>query len=215
MNNDRLKENIRDIYQKLYRSFGPQSWWPRDTPFEVIVGAILTQNTNWQNVAKAIDNLKEARVLTPQKLHSLPIDRLARLIRPSGYFNIKAKRLKSFLDFLFKNYQGKLEKMFVQPLDELRQEILSVKGVGPETADSILLYAGGYPIFVVDAYTKRIFSRQKLLSEDAGYHQVQELFTQSLKKDVQLFNEYHALIVRLGKDFCKKTKPKCEICPIK
>ena len=215
MNNDRLKENIRDIYQKLYRSFGPQSWWPGDTPFEVIVGAILTQNTNWQNVAKAIDNLKEARVLTPQKLHSLPIDRLARLIRPSGYFNIKAKRLKSFLDFLFKNYQGKLEKMFVQPLDELRQEILSVKGVGPETADSILLYAGGYPIFVVDAYTKRIFSRQKLLSEDAGYHQVQELFTQSLKKDVQLFNEYHALIVRLGKDFCKKTKPKCEICPIK
>ena len=215
MNNNHLKEKIGDIYQKLYRSFGPQSWWPGDTPFEVIVGAILTQNSNWQNVAKAIDNLKEARVLTPQKLHSLPIDRLARLIRPSGYFNIKAKRLKSFLDFLFKNYQGKLEKMFVQPLDELRQEILSVKGVGPETADSILLYAGGYPIFVVDAYTKRIFSRQKLLSEDAGYHQVQELFTQSLKKDVQLFNEYHALIVRLGKDFCKKTKPKCEICPIK
>src|SRR3989338_89690 len=209
------KHNLEAIYAKLYRHFGPQSWWPGETPFEVIVGAILTQNTNWQNVAKAIDNLKEARVLTPQKLHSLPIDRLALLIRPSGYFNIKAKRLKSFLDFLFKNYQGKLEKMFVQPLDELRQEILSVKGVGPETADSILLYAGGYPIFVVDAYTKRIFSRQKLLSEDAGYHQVQELFTQSLKKDVQLFNEYHALIVRLGKDFCKKTKPKCEICPIK
>ncbi len=215
MNDNQLKEKIGDIYQRLYRSFGPQSWWPGETPFEVIVGAILTQNTNWQNVAKAIDNLKKARVLTPQKLHSLPIDRLARLIRPSGYFNIKAKRLKSFLNFLFKNYQGKLDKMFARPLNELRKEILAVKGIGPETADSILLYAGGLPIFVVDAYTKRIFSRQKLLSEDTEYHQVQELFTRSLKKDVQLYNEYHALIVRLGKDFCKKIKPKCEVCPIK
>ena len=215
MNDNQLKEKIGDIYQRLYRSFGPQSWWPGDTPFEVIAGAILTQNTNWQNVAKAIDNLKEARVLTPQKLHSLPLATLARLIRPSGYFNIKAKRLRSFLDFLFKDYQGKLEKMFSRPLDELRGEILSVKGIGPETADSILLYAGGFPVFVVDAYTKRIFSRQKLLSEDMDYHRVQKIFMENLKKDVQLFNEYHALIVRLGKDFCKKTKPKCEACPIK
>jgi len=215
MNDNQLKEKIGDIYQRLYRSFGPQSWWPGETPFEVIVGAILTQNTNWQNVAKAIDNLKKAKVLTPKKLHSLPLATLARLIRPSGYFNIKAKRLRSFLDFLFKDYQGKLEKMFSRPLDELRGEILSVKGIGPETADSILLYAGGFPVFVVDAYTKRIFSRQKLLSEDMDYHRVQKIFMENLKKDVQLFNEYHALIVRLGKDFCKKTKPKCEACPIK
>jgi len=209
------KQNLEAIYAKLYRHFGPQSWWPGETPFEVIVGAILTQNTNWQNVAKAINNLKQAKVLSPKKLYSLPRPRLAQLIRPSGYFNIKAKRLKEFLDFLFKNYNGSLKKMFSRPVEDLRKEILSVKGIGPETADSILLYAGGFPVFVVDAYTKRIFSRQKLLSEDAEYHQVQELFTRSLKKDVQLYNEYHALIVRLGKDFCKKTKPKCEICPIK
>lgn len=215
MSNDRLRKSLEDIYEKLYRCFGPQDWWPGDSPFEVIVGAILTQNTNWQNVARAIDNLKKAKVLTPTKLHSLPLNKLAQLIRPSGYFNIKAKRLKSFLGFLFKNHQGKLDKMFSLPLDELRQEILSVKGIGPETADSILLYAGGYPVFVVDAYTKRIFSRKKLFSEDADYHRVQEIFMVNLKKDVQLYNEYHALIVRLGKDFCKKTKPKCEICPIK
>ena len=209
------KHNLEAIYDKLYRHFGPQSWWPGETTFEVIVGAILTQNTNWQNVAKAINNLKQAKVLSPKKLYSLPRPRLAQLIRPSGYFNIKANRLKEFLNFLFKNYGGSLKKMFSRPLEDLRKEILSVKGIGPETADSILLYAGGLPVFVVDAYTKRIFSRQKLLSEDAEYHHVQELFTRSLKKDVQLYNEYHALIVRLGKDFCKKTKPKCEICPIK
>lgn len=215
MSDNYLRKSLEDIYEKLYYCFGPQDWWPGDSPFEVIVGAILTQNTNWQNVSRAIDNLKKAKVLTPAKLHSLPLNKLAQLIRPSGYFNIKAKRLKSFLDFLFKNYQGKLDKMFSLPLDELRQKILSVKGIGPETADSILLYAGGYPVFVVDAYTKRIFSRKKLFSENVDYHRVQEIFMGNLKKDVQLYNEYHALIVRLGKDFCKKTKPKCATCPIK
>lgn len=210
-----LKYNLEVIYDRLYRYFGPQHWWPGETPFEIIVGAILTQNTSWQNVARAIDNLKKAMVLTPEKLHSLPLDKLAQLIRPSGYFNIKATRLKEFLKFLFKNYGGSLKKMFSRPLEDLRKEILSIKGIGPETADSILLYAGGFPVFVVDAYTKRIFSRQKLLSEDAKYHHVQELFSRSLKKDVQLYNEYHALIVRLGKDFCRKNNPKCAICPIK
>ena len=209
------KHNLEVIYDKLYRHFGPQSWWPGETPFEVIVGAILTQNTNWQNVSKAIANLKKAKVLSPKKLYSLPQSRLAQLIRPSGYFNIKAKRLREFLNFLFKNYNGSLKKMFSRPLEDLRKEVLSIKGIGPETADSILLYAGGYPTFVVDAYTKRIFSRQKLLSKDADYHTVQKIFVENLKKDVQLYNEYHALIVRLGKDFCKKTKPRCEICPIK
>lgn len=215
MSNNHLRKSLEDIYEKLYRCFGPQDWWPGDSPFEVIVGAILTQNTNWQNVARAIDNLKKAKVLTPAKLHSLPLNKLAQLIRPSGYFNIKAKRLKSFLGFLFKNYQGKLDKMFSLTSDELRQKILAVKGIGPETADSIMLYAGGFPVFVVDAYTKRIFSRKKLFSEDADYYRVQEIFMDNLKKDVQLYNEYHALIVRLGKDFCKKTKPKCAICPIR
>lgn len=211
----KINHRLEAIYDKLYRHFGPQSWWPGETPFEIIVGAILTQNTNWQNVSKAIANLKKAKVLSPKKLYSLPQSRLAQLIRPSGYFNVKAKRLKEFLNFLFKNYNGSLKKMFSRPLENLRKEILAVRGIGPETADSILLYAGGLPVFVVDAYTKRIFSRQKLLNEEADYHTVQKIFTENLKKDVRLYNEYHALIVRLGKDFCKKTKPKCEICPIK
>lgn len=215
MNNNYLRKRLADIYEKLYRSFGPQGWWPGDGPFEVIVGAILTQNTNWQNVSKAIENLKKAKVLSPLKLHSLPLNELALAIRPSGYFNIKAKRLKSFLDFFFQKYEGSMKRMFSRPLGELRQEILSVKGIGPETADSILLYAGGYPVFVVDAYTKRIFSRKKLFPEDADYLRVQEIFMKNLKKDVKLYNEYHALIVRLGKEICKKNKPKCEICPIK
>ena len=215
MKGDELKKRLEEIFDKLFRHFGPQSWWPGETPFEVIVGAILTQNTNWQNVAKAINNLKQAKVLSPKKLYSISRQRLAKLIRPSGYFNIKAKRLKEFMNFLFNNYGGNLKKMFSRPLEDLRKEILTVNGIGPETADSILLYAGGYPVFVVDAYTKRIFSRQKLLSEDADYHTVQKIFAENLKKDAQLYNEYHALIVRLGKDFCKKTNPKCEICPIK
>lgn len=209
------KNNIKEVYQKLYLRFGPQNWWPGDGPFEVIIGAILTQNTNWQNVAKAIANLKEAKVLSPKKLYCLSEAKLAKLIRPSGYYNIKAKRLRSFLDFLFKNYGGNLNRMFNRPLHDLRNEILGVKGVGPETADSILLYAGGFPIFVVDAYTKRIFSRHHLITEDAAYLEVQKIFMQNLRRDVELYNEYHALIVRLGKEICKKNNPKCEICPLK
>lgn len=207
--------NINEIYRRLYSRLGPQHWWPGDTQFEVIVGAILTQNTNWSNVSRAITNLKQAKVLTPSKLYALPVSKLAALIRPSGYYNIKAKRIRSFLDFLFKNYSGSLKKMFNRKPAELREEILSVKGIGPETADSILLYAGGFPIFVVDAYTKRIFSRHKFFNEKTGYHQVQKIFTDNLKKDAKLFNEYHALIVRLGKDLCKKTNPRCGICPLK
>lgn len=215
MSGNYLSKRIEDIYEKLYRHFGPQYWWPGDSPFEVIIGAILTQNTNWQNVSRAIDNLKKAKVLSPGRLHALPLRRLANLIKPSGYFNIKAKRLRSFLDFFFKEYNGSLKKMFSQNADELRKALLDVRGIGPETADSILLYAGDFPIFVVDGYTKRIFSRKKIVDEKAGYDEVQEMFMQNLKKDVQLYNEYHALIVRLGKDVCKKSKPKCEICPIR
>ncbi len=210
-----MKSRLDSIYQKLYAYFGPQHWWPAKTPFEVIVGAVLTQNTNWQNVERAIDNLKKARVLNLRKFYQLSEKKLAQLIRPSGYYNIKAKRLKSFMDFLFKNYKGNLKKMFGQKLKKLRQEILSVKGIGPETADSILLYAGDLPVFVVDAYTKRIFLRHCLIPKNAEYHQVQDLFMKNLKTDVKLFNEFHALLVKLGKAFCLKDNPECDACPLK
>ncbi len=206
-------EELRNIYDVLYKSFGPQHWWPGDTPFEVIVGAILTQNTNWINVEKAITNIKNADALTPEKLHHLDINKLAQLIRPAGYFNIKAKRLKNFLDWFFNNYSGHLENLENIRIPQLREQLLSVKGIGPETADSILLYALNRPVFVVDAYTARICSRHHLITEDSDYHSIQETFQSNLPSDTQLFNEYHALLVRLGKDFCKP-KPKCEICPL-
>lgn len=208
-----LSEQLKDIYDLLFKRFGLQHWWPGETPFEVIVGAILTQNTNWTNVEKAIGNLKKADVLTPNPLHRLDIKKLAELIRPAGYFNIKAKRLKNFLDWFFENYQGELARLENVPTSQLREELLSVKGVGPETADSILLYALNRPVFVVDAYTARICSRHHLIGEDADYRGIQEIFESNLPSDIQLFNEYHALLVHLGKDFCKPT-PRCDSCPI-
>ena len=209
----RTKKNLETIYQKLLAKFGPQKWWPAETKFEVIVGAILTQNTNWGNVEKALANLKKAGILNPDGLRQISTYKLARLIKPSGYFNIKAKRLKSFIHFFFKEYDGDLSEMAKEPLEILRKKVLTVHGIGPETADSILLYACDHPIFVVDVYTKRIFSRHNLVASDADYHQIQKLFMKHFPVDVQLFNEHHALIVRLGKDFCK-TKPLCEICPL-
>jgi endonuclease-3 related protein len=208
-----LSEQLNDIYDLLFARFGPQDWWPGDTPFEVIVGAILTQNTNWSNVEKAIANLKKARVLSPEKLHRLDTGKLAELIRPAGYYNIKAKRLKNFLGWLSENYAGKLENLGNIPTAELRQQLLSVKGIGPETADSILLYALNRPVFVVDAYTARIASRHRLIDEGADYGEIQELFESNLTADVALFNEYHALLVRLGKDFCRPA-PRCDGCPL-
>jgi endonuclease III related protein len=204
---------LTTIYDILLKRFGPQDWWPGDTPFEVIVGAILTQNTNWTNVEKAIINIKNARLLTPEKLHHLDITKLAALIRPAGYFNIKAKRLKNFLDWFFENYSGKIGNLGNVRTAELREQLLSVKGIGPETADSILLYALNRPVFVVDAYTARICARHQLIDEGADYHGIQEIFESNLPCDIQLFNEFHALIVNLGKDFCKP-KPKCEECPL-
>lgn len=215
INTVKMKKELQWMYQRLYKHFGPQAWWPGDTPFEVMIGAMLTQNTNWQNVEKVINNLKQNKVLSPRKLFNLPLKKLTALIRPSGYFNIKAKRLKEFLKFIFKGWQGDLKKMSRAPTELLRQQLLSVNGIGPETADSILLYALNKPVFVVDAYTKRIFSRHKLVREDSTYDEVQDLFMQNLKKDVKLFNEYHALLVRLGKVYCLKNKPRCEICPLK
>jgi len=202
------------IYRKLYSRFGPQHWWPGDSPFEVAVGAILTQNTNWQNVEKAIKNLKRYKLLNPQKLHKLPQQRLAFLIRPAGYYNVKAKRLKYFLDFLFNAYGGDIKKMSRFGTEVLRRQLLLVNGIGPETADSILLYALGKPIFVIDAYTKRILGRHRLIGEGATYENVQNLFMENIKNDVGLFNEYHALLVRLGKEFCAKKKGKCDLCPL-
>lgn len=208
-------KKLLSIYKKLYKHFGPQHWWPADSAFEVMVGAILTQNTNWQNVEKAIINLKRNRLLDFSKACGVPFPKLALLIRPAGYYNIKAKRLKSFLEFLRKSYRGNLKKMSSKDTRKLRAELLGVHGVGPETADSILLYALNKPVFVVDAYTKRIFSRHALIGQDAKYEEVQNLFMQNLKNDVKLFNEYHALLVKLGKEFCLKRRPKCEICPLK
>ena len=212
-NKGSLRKSLLEIYKILYREFGPQRWWPGETPFEVIVGAILTQNTAWTNVSKAIDNLKKESHLLPETLYSLPLPRLARLIRPSGYYNIKTKRLKEFLNFLFNEYNGSLEKMFKTDLSELREKLLKVNGIGPETADSILLYAGNYPIFVIDAYTKRILSRHNIITDGMDYHSLQRFFMDNLAEDADLYNEYHALIVKTAKDFCKK-KPVCELCPL-
>lgn len=203
-----LKDILMEIYTRLYNFYGPQHWWPGETPFEIIVGAILTQSTNWKNVEKAITNLKEANLLSPEKLYSISIKKLERLIRPSGYYRAKAKKLKSFLSYLFSHYDGKLELMFSQPMEKLREELLSVYGLGEETVDSILLYAGDKPIFVVDAYTKRIFSRLGLITEQANYKTIQKMFMDNLPTDSKLFNEYHALLVAFGKNQCKK-EPLC------
>jgi len=208
-----LNEKLTTIYDLLFNHFGPQHWWPGDTPFEIAVGAILTQNTNWDNVEKAITNLKKVKKLNSKSLRNISPTKLASLIRPAGYFNIKADRVKHFVDFLADHYNGSMKKMRAEEPLPLREKLLGVKGIGPETADSILLYALEKPVFVIDAYTKRILSRHKLVSEKAVYHDLQDIFYENLPQDVKLFNEYHALIVMLGKEFCRP-KPGCEGCPL-
>jgi len=193
--------------------FGPRGWWPGQTPFEVMVGAVLTQNTNWKNVERAIGNLKEADALSPEAMLAMSPARLASLIKPAGYFRVKAKRLRNFLKYFVESYDGSARRMARRELAELRPELLAVNGVGPETADSILLYALKKPIFVIDAYTKRILSRHGLCAEEDAYDELQELFMDRLAEDVPLYNEYHALIVETGKDFCR-TKPRCQDCPL-
>ncbi len=206
---------LKDMYRAMLDRFGPQGWWPADTPFEVIVGAILTQNTNWANVERSIENMKNRGALSPEALHRMSIQELATLIRPSGYFNIKAKRLKAFLNHLFDHYGGDLQRMLRKRAHSLREELLSINGIGEETADSIVLYAAQKPLFVVDAYTKRILSRHHLLASGATYREVQSLFMENLPHHTGLFNEYHALLVRVGKEFCRKKHPLCERCPLK
>jgi endonuclease-3 related protein len=209
----RLTLRLTDLYSTLRSHYGPQKWWPAQSPFEVILGAILTQNTNWKNVEKAIANLKRNRLLSIRALHGLSTKKLTVLIRPSGYFNIKADRIQCFLDFLFSEYRGSLAVLFREETERLRERLLKVKGIGPETADSILLYAAGRPVFVVDAYTRRVFSRHGLCQEGVSYDQLQALFMNHLEADAPMFNEYHALIVCVGKEFCTPT-PRCEACPL-
>ncbi len=205
---------VQEIYEILLGHFGPQGWWPGDTPFEIMVGAVLTQNTNWVNVSRAIDNLKKNDLLSFEKMHDLPVELLAEQIKPAGYFNLKAARLKNLLNFIGDEYNGSLEDMLHEDALNLREKILTVKGIGPETADSILLYAGNKPVFVIDTYTHRIFARHDIIAEEDGYYEIQEYFTLSLPEEVELFNEYHALMGRLGKEFCQKSNPVCSQCPL-
>lgn len=236
-------------YRTLYEAWGPQHWWPAATPFEVIVGAYLTQNTAWINVERALFNLREAGLLSVEGIRKVRSTRLELLIRPSGYFRQKAKRLKTFIQFLDKQYAGSLEKLFSQPTSKLREQLLNLNGIGPETADSILLYAGNHPVFVVDAYTRRVLDRHDMLAEKADYEQIRELFERALAPlaheqaampsaprlesgfrgaahppspmstatrtaTVQVYNEMHGLLVGVGKNYCGKSQPKCDGCPL-
>ncbi len=208
-------EILRRAYELLYEHFGPQGWWPAETPFEVCVGAILTQGTSWKNVESTIKNLKARDLLNPFALAKISNEELARLLKPCGYYNVKAKRLKNFLKFLIDNYHGDLEALKKEELTEIRKKLLSISGLGKETVDSILLYALDYPIFVVDAYTYRIMSRHHLLPEETTYEEMQELFMANLPEDIELFKEYHALLVACGKNYCKLKNPQCSKCPLK
>jgi len=239
---------IRDYYHTLFSAWGHQHWWPAQSRFEMIVGAFLTQNTAWTNVEKALANLRKARLLTISGIRSVPQPELEQLIRPSGYFRQKAQRLKAFIRFLDQRYGGSLTRMFAQPTAALRDEMLALHGVGPETADSILLYAGNHPVFVVDAYTRRILERHQIIAGTEGYEEISELFERALcevcppkrsldgaptltqpqgschrpsrvsaaKRDnlVQIFNEMHGLLVGVGKNYCLKSQPRCEQCPL-
>lgn len=177
---DSKQEHIRSYYRALFRSWGPQNWWPAASRFEMIVGAYLTQNTAWTNVEKALANLREAGVLSLAGLRRVPLTELERLIRPAGYFRQKAKRLKVLVAYLDRQYGGSLTKLLARPTEELREELLNLNGIGPETADSILLYAGNHPVFVVDAYTRRILARHEILPEKASYEEIRELFETAL-----------------------------------
>lgn len=209
-----LKEKLLFVCNCLAEYFGPLHWWPADTPFEVVIGAFLTQNTAWRNVEQAIAALKQVVPLTPQALVDLQPERLEALIRPAGFFRQKAQRLQLFSAYLLERHQGDLGAMLGGVLPQVRQTLLSLKGVGPETADAILLYAGQRPSFVVDAYTRRLLKRFGILQGDEGYEQIRNLFMDNLPHQVDLFNEYHALIVEQCKTFCRK-RPLCESCPLK
>jgi endonuclease-3 related protein len=206
---------LHHYFDALFQAHGEQHWWPGRTPFEVVIGAILVQNTNWGNAARAITNLRQANLLTPSALESVPQAKLTRLIRSSGYFRQKARKLKAFVKFLRKEHHGSLIRMFRAPTARLRQQLLNVHGIGRETADSILLYAGNHPAFVVDAYTRRILERHGLAYGKESYEEISGLFEKSLPNDPQLFNEFHALIVHTGKNYCRTRAPLCSQCALR
>ena len=205
---------IREVFDGLLGAYGPQHWWPGETPFEVMVGAILTQNTAWRNVERAIANLKAAGLMSAGRLARCSEARLRVLVRPAGFFNQKAERLRALARWLVDGCGGDVERLFETPTERLREKLLALPGVGPETADSILLYAGGVPVFVVDAYTRRIFSRHGCFRHGAPYEDVRSFFEGRLPREAALFNEYHALLVRLGKEVCRPT-PRCGQCPVR
>lgn len=207
-------ERLLKIYGRMFESYGPQYWWPSETSSECVIGTILTQNTSWTNVEKAIGQMKGEMSLTMAEIEKIPFAKLARLIKPSGYFNQKARRLKIFARFVAESYGGNIDKLLAENAEKLRETLLGIEGIGPETADSIVLYAAEKPSFVVDSYTKRITARHGLTDENASYGKVRELFMKNLPHKTSLFNEYHALIVRTAKDCCHKTKPECERCPL-
>lgn len=212
-----IERSLAAIYRRLHRRFGPQKWWPGETPFEVAVGAILTQNTSWVNASRAVQALKRRGLLNPRGIDRLPRPRLARLIRSSGYFNQKADRLQRFVRYLLRRYQGRMSRMRGVALQQIRSELLALSGIGPETADSILLYALQKPVFVVDAYTRRVLARHSLIPREASYDQIQALFMKGQGRrggSVPYFNEYHALLVQLGKSLCRP-HPLCSACPLR
>jgi len=206
-------ETLMTIYSLLFTAYGPQNWWPAESRFEMMIGAILTQNTSWNNVEKAIRNLKRRDLLSVEALSDISVPTLAEHIRPAGYFNIKAKRLKNLIVFIQEKYEGDLDELFSRDTETIRTELLSVRGIGLETADSMILYGAGRALFVVDTYTHRILSRHNLIGEEAAYYDLQALFMDNLPHEVELFQEFHALIVKTGKDYCRK-KPLCSDCPL-
>ena len=205
---------LEEYYNSLFTAFGPQHWWPGRTRFEVIVGAILTQNTSWTNVESAIENLRRAGLLSLRGIDRVPLEKLGRLVRPSGYFRQKARKLKAFCKFLQEEYGGSLPRMFQEPTIVVRQKLLGVWGIGPETADSILLYAGEHPVFVVDAYTKRMLARHGWTDGKTRYEDVRWMVERKFPGETQRFNEFHALIVHAGKKFCSLHDPNCGQCPL-
>lgn len=205
---------LRAVFDALGTHFGAQFWWPGRTRFEVIVGAILTQNTAWSNVEKAVVRLRRARALSPARLHALSGRQLAEHIRPAGYFNVKARRLRAFTEMLISSFGGSLNALFRLPTPALREMLLAVHGIGPETADSILLYAAGRPVFVVDAYTRRMMERHGWVEPGAPYDEVAAIFTRIVPPDRAVYNECHALLVALGKRYCRP-RPQCAYCPLK
>jgi len=206
-------EIMLTIFTRLLDCFGPQHWWPGDSPFEVMVGAILTQSAAWQNVEKGIANLKAAGMLSPTALRQAPVEEIARLIHSCGYYNAKARKLKALVEWLAESCGDDIVRLSARETTELRQQLVAVHGIGLETADSILLYAIGRPVFVIDAYTRRILTRLGIAPPKETYDDYQRLFMRNLSADIQLFNEYHALLVRLGKTVCRK-QPLCQECPL-